>query len=527
MYLSDFRGGTDIETFASAMHFLKEQSGCTLVIEPGTYTLSSELARKAQASVMSGAFGSNPQEVMLSRSYQYTKGIAVDGQHGTTINAYGATLSVDGFMEPVSITNCEDVEIRGLTIDHRRKPYSRGRVTKLSGGGTVCEITLDEDCPIEEGSPLGLRTVFFDEKNRCRVESRFEGAEFVDSHHMRVHVSHGEGLREGLLFYTVHTYHSRPAVLIENCKNITLTDITIHSQPGMGVVGNRSENIFLKRLFVVPSAGHHLSTNTDATHFTSVKGVIRFENCMFDGQGDDSANVHGYYQTIIKKEAPEKCVIEVKSPHGTHTQSLDYPDVGDKMELTDIHTLKVVDTYTVSECFPHPEENRTHITLDHDLPDNTDGLVLIDITRLPRLEITGCTASRHFARGILIKTREAVIENNCFDGIVMSGIEAAAEASWYEGACPANVVIRRNRILNCGNGIVVKADCENAIGQSIANITIEDNVIDCPDAEFGIYVRNVNGLRCARNQIRVKGVPLVIENSTGVQCDTDYQDRLS
>jgi hypothetical protein len=287
----------------------------------------------------------------------------------------------------------------------------------------------------------------------------------------------------------------------------------------MGIVGNRSEDITIKRLSVVPSVGHHVSTNTDATHFTSIKGTLRYENCTFVGQGDDSSNVHGYFQEIIEKISYRECVMQEKTPGGTHAQTLDYPDVGDILELTDMDTLCVKETYTVLECEPMPEKWCTRIVLDKDIPENTDRLAFIDITRLPHLEIIGCNARNHIARGILIKTRSALIEGNTFEGIPLAGIEAAAEGWWYEGVCPANVEIRRNRVINCGCGILIKADSEKADGQSIFNITVEDNIIDCPTAEYGIFARNVCGLKCSRNSINVKGEALHIESCTDVTAE--------
>ena len=151
--------------------------------------------------------------------------------------------------------------------------------------------------------------------------------------------------------------------------------------------------------------------------------------------------------------------------------------------------------------------------------------MLADVTALPRLEVIGCTASSHFARSVLIKTRSALIEGNTFRDVQGPAIVAAAESWWYEGVCPADVVIRNNRILNCGwawgeaAGIVVMADCAHPAGQSIRNILIEDNLIDAPGKEHAIYCRNVRGLTVLRNHANVGGEPVVIENCAEVRAE--------
>ncbi|MBO4931711.1 MAG: hypothetical protein J6I42_05960, partial [Clostridia bacterium] len=377
--LSEFTAASDFETFAAAMEHLRANPGTTLIVPPGTYHITSDLAKCAMHSVMTGEWGGNPQRIMFNPKYEYTRGISFDGQQGTRVIADGAVLMVEGFMEPVSLINCTDVEIRGLTIDHLRKPYSRGTITNLQpaddNSSRACIIEFDETCPIYEKTPLTLRYIFYDPETGRNLYTGLHGYEFMDSHHLRAKIGDHPAIHDGVLFYTVHSFHSRPAILIEHAKNIRLTDVTIHSQPGMGIVGNRSEDVIITGLNVVPSSDHHFSTNTDATHFTSMKGLLRFENCTFDGQGDDFTNVHSYYQAILERGEGNTCVMQEKTPDGTHAQTLDYPDIGDTLELTNRKTLRTVGHYTVTDCVPMHDDWKCQVTLDKPLPDDTEDLV--------------------------------------------------------------------------------------------------------------------------------------------------------
>ena len=518
MEFSRFRKENDRAGFEAAIQYLREHPGTTLTVEPGIYQLTDEQAKAAQYAVMSGAWGENPQNVMFHPKYRYTKGIDLSGVRNCRIQAYGVTLMVDGFMEPISVTDCEDVELCGLTVDHLRKPYSKGVITTLSAPNTdgirFATVRLDDACPIMEGTPLGLRHVLYDVESDCVIRTKIKHVRYIDPLQISLQLEDTAAVREGLEFYTLHTFHSRPAILIENSKNIHLTDMTIHSQPGMGVVGNRSENITLTRLSVIPSAGEHWSTNTDATHFTSIKGLLRYDGCRFDGQGDDSVNVHAYFQDVIQKETPRSCIIQEKTPSGTHAQTLDYPDVGDILELTERDTLTVVGQYRVVQTEPMPDVWCCRVILDHDLPEDTAPYILADVTRLPRIELVNCYAEKHFARGFLIKSRDVLIEGNVFRDIPLAGIEIAAETHWYEGVSPANVTVRRNRFINCGTAIMIKADCKRPTGQKIFNLTIEDNVID---SQRGIYARNVDGLHLARNAIHAREYDVRCEDCTNVK----------
>lgn len=524
--LQNFNGSDDRELFANAALYLKNHPNTTLVVPPRTYLLSDEAARKQQQMVMDGSFGDNPQRIMFNPKYSYTRGIHLDGLKNCRIEAYDSLFLIDGFMEPISVTNCENVEICGFRIDHKRKPYSKAVITALnkseSGDSWDCILEFDRECPITEGTPMSLRNHFYDPYKHKNVEARVVRYEFIDAHHVRAELSASQDVQNGMEYYVVHTFHSRPAILIEYSKNIRLTDVTVHSQPGMGVVGNRSEDLILTRLNIVPSRGHHMSTNTDGTHFTSIKGLLRMENCNFSAQGDDFVNVHNYYHAVVKRDAPNICYLQEKTPDGTHAQSLDYPDVGDQMELTSHNTLETLDTFRVTAVEALEEEWMCKVTFDRELPEKLDGLMLADITRLPEVEIIGCSASEHFARSVLIKTRKALIENNVFRDVRGTAIAIAAESYWYEGVCPANVTIRNNMIIDSSAspektaGIYVRADSPHPIGQSIHNIVIENNLIYAPHCKNAIYARNVEGLHLKNNVCMTAEDAICITDCTNI-----------
>lgn len=533
--LKDFRGENDTETFANAMAYLREHPGATLTIDPGVYTVTSALARETQDFVMNGFFGDNPEPVMFSPSFEYTRGVSFEGQRGSTVLAYGVTILVDGFMEPLSIKNCADITVKGLAIDHKRKPFSKGFVTGVfpaaangERGNTPGSVTVvfPEEYPINEKMP-GMRTCFFNpDTSRFNLAADIKNRTFPGRQTMVLECGDIRGIAEKTEFYVCHTYHSRPAILIENAANITLEDVTIHSQPGMGIVGHRGENIFLKGLRVVPGPGEHFSTNTDATHFTSCKGTLRFEGCTFEGHGDDAANVHTYYHSITKKLSANRCEIRLEAPTGTHSQTLDYPDAGDTLELTAAETLNVERTYIVKNVIPHFEEFYSEVEVDGELPDNFDDYFLADVTRLPRLEFIRCFVKNHFARSVLVKTRNVLIEGCTFIDADLCAIEVAAESWWKEGVCSADVTIRGNRILcsaekkNNGirgsSGITVTMDANLPEGTPHKHITIEDNLIDCPSAEHGIYISNAENVTVRRNAVSCKGEPVVIEDCVGI-----------
>ena len=60
------------------------------------------------------------------------------------------------------------------------------------------------------------------------------------------------------------------------------------------------------------------------------------------------------------------------------------------------------------------------------------------------------------------------------------------------------------------------ADCENPDCRPIRNIVIEDNIVDCPKCQYGIFVRNVDGVEIRRNKVVGKEEAVHVEVCSNV-----------
>ena len=510
IYLSSFSGEDDRARFAAALEFMRLHPGTTLVVEPGTYNITTERARAAQSAVMNGEYGANPEPIMFSPKYEYDRGLDFAGHVNSTVEAYGATLMIDGFMEDVSIRDCSGVTVRGFTLDLVRKPYSKGIAVSFYKEGEITRATLRFEDEITEKMPIPRSVIYSCELGRFIPDKcNFFDFRFVDSHTGDCGVTAPDMVREGDEFYIWHTFHSRPAILVEDAANTLIEDVTIHAHPGMGITAQNAENVTVNRLRVVPSAGEHMSTNTDATHFASCRGLVRFDGCVFEGQGDDSINVHTYYYSVADHSGRE-ATLEVRAPTGTHAQSLDAPRVGDRLELTEIDSCVPVDTYRVVGVVKDFEAYNCRVVLDRELPDDLAGLFFADPDELPHVEFVNCAARNHFARSILIKSRTALIENCTISDVFELGVKVAAEASWHEGINSESVTIRRCRFINCGRaapwcggiGVYMETPVRK---KAHGTVVIEDNIIECPNCEHGIIVRDARYATIRRNRIVCSG----------------------
>lgn len=519
VYLSSFFGECDREVFALAIDYLRKNPDTVLSVEPRVYNITTDRAREAQNKVMTGEYTSYPQDIMFSPDYVYDIGIDLRALRNCKIEAEGAVLLIDGFMEPLCVAESENVEVSGFTILHKRKPYSKGRVVsaELSDGVYKSLIEFDDDCPVCENSPFSLRVLYYDTENEEPLLSDFQRVEFIDSHHIISYDKSCKEIKAGTEYYTCHTYHSRPAVMIENSKNITLENITVHNNCGMGFLGHRCENLTLKGCKVTPVDGDRMSTNTDSSHFTCCKGELNLFDCIFEYQGDDFTNIHGYYQKIHSKIADNTYLISDFTPTGIHAQVIDYPDVGDVMELCNIKNLEPLGKYRVLESYPMYEgEWYVKIVLERPLPDEYENLRLANVTRIPRVHISGCASLDHYARGIVLKARGALIENCYFRNVRETAITAYAEPFWGEGPSPSDIVIRGCRFEDCGwigsqvSAILTSVPVHGEAYNAVKNVTAEDNII-ITDRPHAMRFVNVCGVTVKNNEIKCQDTPVLFE----------------
>ena len=498
----------DCEAFRLAMKFCRENPGTTLYIPTGIYNLRDEEAAKIEYEAISGKYGEDVQGKLFKPDAPYVIGLDLTGSKDITIEADGATILLEGWYETISIVNAKNITIKGFALKHKRPPFTTGNIVNTTTD--YFDIQIDTlRYPFIKDSVTG-RIHFFDiEKQRIYTGAWHERKEWIDEQTVRIYSKATP--KKGDLCILRHSAHYRPAVMIKESSDIRVENLKIHSHPGMGIVGHRSENITLKNLQVIPAAGTVVSTNTDATHFTSCKGEIILDACKFGGQGDDCTNIHNYYWSVYNGENPKEIFIAVEKAD-LHALSPDYPDKGDTLSLVSRYDISTVDNYIVSEVdtSAYSKNSRIKVILDKHITSNTDDYYMTNMTRRPSVKILNNTVRSHMARAYLIKSRNVRIEGNVIQSCSGTAIQLGAEAGWRESAPVENILIENNWIIGCGYGHGKQKG--SAISVSIngiktdptlanKNIVIRNNVIQA-EGENAIYVSAAKNITITDNDIK-------------------------
>jgi hypothetical protein len=538
-------GQNDAPQLRKALEFARAHPGITLYFPPGVYNLRDDNAIELMNRAMNGEFGQNPESTLFKEYFPYARGLDFRNISGLTIEASGVILLCEGWMEPISLDQTHDITLRGLTIDYKRRAYSEGPVVAVGDG--YFDAKIEDQYPINPRMPIP-RVMFWDRKAQRMIGDtpvqKFEIVApqtvriYIDKTHPSVMEFHSGltqtyvnnailpsliGSEAGLM----HSMHFRPAILIQQAGNIRLENVTIHSQPGMGIVGYRSSNVTLSGVRIVPAPGAAFSTTTDATHFTSMTGLLRIENSVFEGQGDDATNIHNYYWSAARIDNKIRYLLTL--PVRTHAAVLDYPDIGDHLEVLHTKSLEPVGSVVVTSVALHVQEMQVEVELAGDLPPDLEQYYLSDVTRLPKVDIVGNTFLSCRCRGVLIKSRNVLIEQNRFLNNGGTAIHVAAEESWREGVTSANVVIRNNLFI--GNGYVGAIHEASAIAVNIETeeqaetplhhgLLIEGNSIVGTEAGPGasrcIFISRADGVTIRSNELSDCRTPISTEHSEHV-----------
>lgn len=506
----------DTQSLRRAAMYCREHPGCTLHIPPGVYILKDAKARELESEAMSGNLGQNPEETIFTPYYPYVKGLDFSGSESVTVEADGAILMCDGWMEPVSITGCCGFTLKGLAIDYKRKPFSEGTILEVNPDNII--VSFKDADRLTGNTPFPRMMIWDSMKNGMyREPFYFPGHHIEQDGTIRFDIS-VPGYLEGEKVAVPHSFHFRPAIYIGNSTGTVLENITVHSQPGMGILGFDSRDISISGLKVIPSDGYSFSTNTDATHFACCTGRIVFNGCFFKAQGDDATNIHGYYHEIESISNDGWITLELHAPTFTHAQIADVPRPGDLLEISSISTLVPEFTATVTDISHQEKSTSVRIRIDRALPENFQDYYIFNTSKQPELVFRNSVVWGNLSRGVQIKTRGVTIERNTFIGCTGTAIHVGAESGWKEGGHTKDAAIRDNVIINCGtgagsqfgaSGIAVVIDAPETEGTILHDgICISGNTIigwngreDDGMNECGIAVRNARNVTVYDNHI--------------------------
>jgi len=499
-------GINDAEALRKAAEYCRNHPGTTLVFPAGVYDFSDPVAAKIEREAIDGTYGYGlqVQRYLFIPTKPYVTGLDFTGSKDLTIEAYGAKLMVEGWMEVLAFIRCENVTVKGLQIDYKRHNNIEAKITAINSD--TIEAEFDPEYYKYSDKVVQGRIDFYDPDagqfidSNGYIESSPEPGKFIYKYSKNY-------AKPGDIIVVRHGGHYRPCYMLRESEDITLKDIVIYSFPGMGVVGHQTENILLDHIQIIPYPGRYTSTTTDATHFTSCRGTIKIQNCMFRGCLDDCTNIHNYYWYPYAQEDQNKVEIRVENAD-LHAQSLDFPHKGDTLNLIHRRTLEHFDKFVVQAVDTSWVDWKVVVTLDKPISQaQCDSCFLYNNT-FAFADIENNTVVSKSGRAFYVKVPRAYIGYNKIMKTSMSALKLGGELWWHEAGPMRDMVVEHNYISECnylyhflgtpdwgGSAIYVSSDVEEHGPYVNSGLIVRNNVFadnygqtvylnDCENCQF-------------------------------------------
>ena len=511
-------GKNDFDALRAATAYCRENAGTTLFFPPGVYDIDNEKARKIEFEAVSGVYGENVQGVLFRPDGPYVTALDLRGCNNTTIKANGATLYLNGWYEVVTMQGAKNITLEGISILYNRPPSTIGRIVETNAEWFDAEFDTERYRYID--NKVTGRLHFFDHVRNRLYTGWARQKELIAPGKIRFHSTSNPAV--GDYFVLRHGGHYRPAIMVKECEDVTIRDVNIHSQPGMGIVGHLTKNIMIDNLQVVPEVGSVISSNTDATHFTSCSGTITIQNSKFKGQGDDCTNIHGYYYRMYP-EGDNKIEIRIEGAD-LHALSLDYPEIGDTMVIINNKSMAEEGRYTVQSVDTSSVDWKVVIGLDKPIEaEKFENCYMWNHTRFPKVRIYNNSVHSHLARSFLIKSRDVIIAKNCILNCTQTAIKLGAELGWRESAPAENVIVEENYITGCGytaganapSCITLSTEARERPPFLNKNIIIRNNVFDT-DKNVAVLLKDAENIIVENNMANKKEY-VKIENCQNIE----------
>ncbi|MCB1091528.1 MAG: hypothetical protein KDL87_08350 [Verrucomicrobiae bacterium] len=236
-----------------------------------------------------------------------------------------------------------------------------------------------------------------------------------------------------------------PAIHLRNSVNAVMSGVTIHHSGGMGLIGQRCENVAIERMRVTlpEGSGRWVSTLADATHFNLCKGSIVIKDSVFEYMLDDACNVHGVSAPVVAQTGPRTVCGEL----GHFQQAgLEFARPGERLRFSKQSDMVAYGERTVESC-RFINATRFEVTFSEPVEGFVKpGSFMDNLDCQPDFTFTGNRVANNRARSLIFSTAGKVrIADNHFEHPVNESIKVLGDANfWFESGPVRDVTIENN-----------------------------------------------------------------------------------
>jgi hypothetical protein len=239
----------------------------------------------------------------------------------------------------------------------------------------------------------------------------------------------------------------RDVFFFEDCRDVTVENVTIRRFGGMGLVAQRSGDIKVEGLKALPPEGERVTLTADILQFINCYGQVSVTDCEGGHSLDDWINIHGNYLKILSVDGRR---MRLKPQHPSQQGFFPYRP-GDRIECLTAHTRAVTASARVlSVARDAQDASVAVITTDGEIAGRAHAGQLVENATLnPDVTIRG-NRFVNFPHLRLSGRGKYLVEGNRFQDCLKAVHGMDLADYWFESGRISDMTIRGNEIVDGG-----------------------------------------------------------------------------
>ena len=484
--------------------------------------------------------------------YSFASTVDMIGLEGVYLAGDNAEWRMTEWLTAIRAQDCKDLHINGFVFDYDPASTVTGTVVRSDGSARTVTLSIEDEFDMTDGRFNGGAVNYGSYMEYVREEG---GAYIPDKSGNLLYNSTGDGIKniaggsydaashELTLTFAASSGFRAPAVgtrasvsytmyeygmfLFEGCENVYMESNNVHTSLGMTFVTYNVNNFYMNRtnLMLREGSSRLMTSTADGLHANGCYGDMIVTNSIFEASHDDAMNICSFYN-VVSSVSGRRLICSATSA------TTNYPiETGDVIEIYDPESMELVGSYTVKEAYG---VGMTYdLTLDSRAPSGTEGYLVGNATRVPKLRVDNCIFRNKRNRGILAQVRESEIVNCTFENVLHGPVMMNASMDIFaEAIIPRDITVRNCKFFdnNSGHGLTADVSAFRSGGtvltDTITGIVVENNFF-CRSAGGAVYFCGTgnciarNNLmadisRDARNSLERSAVGLNIDNASSV-----------
>jgi hypothetical protein len=459
--------------------------------------------------------------------------ILIEGLEGVTIDCGGSDFVFHDRMQPFTVDGSSNISIKNVSIDWDIPLTAEAEVIETNPAWMDIRIDPVESPYIVEKGKLvfvgeGWKspwwgTMEFDRATRAVAYNtgdwgclgggwnKYNATEIAPGL-VRLTNEFKRLPAKGNYLVLRHSERDHAGMFIIDSRNVSVEDLNMYHNAGLGILSQFSENLSFTRVNSVPNPAKNriLSGHDDGFHYSNCRGQIIVDRCRFHALMDDPINVHGTSVRVMEK--PDANTLICKFMHGQSIGMI-WARPGERVGFIENNSL-ITTGEGVAARFEAIDTERFRIRFREPVPmDVVEGYALENLAWTPDVLIKDSRFESCRARGILLSTPGRIlVENNFFESSGSAILIAGDANNWYESGGVKDVLIRNNHFSDgcltsmyqfCEAVVSIFPEIpkpDPAMGYFHRNIRIENNRFDLYDYPV-LYAKSVDGLTFSGNTI--------------------------